>query len=360
MKQGFMLIELIIATLIASMVAGVLLTALSQSARFQTVVDNVVDTSTRIGVVANQLEKDLMGTFIPVQAEEKKDNSSSAKATQDKQKEAVDKKDAGKKDDSAEKDVEATKGKKEEPKPIEKIFYSTNKGGKFDTLTFITNNPLVVYVGNDVGVVKPKVVRVQYSLKPEPGKKDSFALFRQESMELDLEKYKDVREYEVIGGIKSFTITFTARIEKKDEKASADTSASKANVKVSYEYKTLNEWVSEQKKDAEKEKAEFPRIPYSVEIKMSLWDIQDKKEKDFTIVCQIPVDFSEPKKEEKKQPEQPKKDEETPNAPADKSAKGQPNKIVGNQRAGGQSVDVYSIEAVGDTVKNLTKIFGRT
>ncbi|HLW72937.1 MAG TPA: hypothetical protein VKR54_02720 [Candidatus Babeliales bacterium] len=352
MKYGFALIELIVATLVASMVAGILLAALTQGNRFQMLIDNTIDTSTRIAVVANQLEKDLMGAFIPVQAEEKKDKQASPDKSDDAKnspdKKDANKKDAGKKDEVAEKVAE-----KKEEKPIQKIFYSTNKGGKFDTLTFITNNPLLVYVGKDVGVVKPKIVRVQYSLKPETGKKDSFALFRQESMELDLEKYKDVREYEVIGGIKNFTITFTARIPKKDEKAT-----DKEKQKILYEYKILNEWVSEQKKDAEKDKAEFPRIPYSVEIKMSLWDIQDKKETEFTIVCQIPVDFSEPKKDEKKQPEQPKKDDEVPGAEAGKSSKAQLNKVAGNQPSGGQ-VDVYSIEAIGDTVKNVTKFLGR-
>lgn len=71
-KQGFMLIELIVATLIASMVAGILLTALAQGNRFQLAIDNMIDTSLRFAVVSNQLEKDLMGAFIPVQAEEKK------------------------------------------------------------------------------------------------------------------------------------------------------------------------------------------------------------------------------------------------------------------------------------------------
>ncbi len=280
MKQGFMLIELIIATLIASMVAGVLLAALFQSGRVQTSVDTIIDLSVRVGVVSNQLEKDLSGVFIPVQAQEKKQVLNTPKVSSEKQ--------------EIQKEVE-----KKAPKPIEKIFYSTNKNGQLDTLTFITNNPLAVYVGKDVGVVKPKVVRVQYSLKPENEKKDSYALFRQESMELDVENYKNVTPYEVIGGIKKCTMTFTARIEKKDDKAE--------NPKISYEYKTLNEWTSEQKKEEDKEKSGFPRIPYQVEMKLLLWDKQDKKDKEFTIVCEIPTDFSSVK--DKKQPEKPKPNE---------------------------------------------------
>lgn len=300
MKQGFMLIELIVASLVASMVAAILLVALAQSGRFQMIVDNLVDSSVRIGVVSHQLEKDLMGAFIPNQSKEK-DKKSEKKSAES----AVDKK---------------------EQKIIEKIFYSTNKNGQFDTLTFITNNPLVVYVGKDVGVVKPKVVRVQYTLKPEADKKNSYALFRQESMELDLEQYKNVTAYELIGGIKSCTMTFTARIPKQQDKQQ---SSEQNPIKVLYEYKTQNDWVSEQKKESEKEKPEFPRIPYSVEMKMILWDLQERKEKECTIVCHIPTDFAEPQ-ENTKEPEKPKKDDKKDNKSAEDTAQQQPQ-VAHNQ-----------------------------
>lgn len=349
MKHGFALIELIVATLVASMVAAILLAALAQGNRFQMVVDNTIDLSVRIGVASYQLEKDLMGAFIPTQAE-----PSSAKADEQKEEPA----------DKAGDDKKATDKKgaeKKEEKPIEKIFYSTNKNGKFDTLTFVTNNPLVVYVGKDVGVVKPKVVRVQYSLKSEAGKKDSYALFRQESMELNLEKYKDVREYEVISGVKNCTMTFTARIEKKDEKQVPADQKSQEKPKIEYEYKTLNEWVSEQKKDADKDKdkPEFPRIPYSIEIKLVLWDVQDKTEREFTIVCVIPVDFTEPKKQEKNKAEQPKKDEDKSKAPADNKAKGNPQKTAHNTQSNGQEIVTYNgIQTQANTLESLKRIFG--
>ena len=216
------------------------------------------------------------------------------------------------------KEVAQKTSEKKAPKPIEKIFYSTNKNGQLDTLTFITNNPLVVYVGKDVGVVKPKVVRVQYSLKPEAEKKNSYALLRQESTELDVENYKNVTAYEVIGGIKSCIMTFTARFIKKDEKAE--------DAKILYEYKTQNDWVSEQKKEEGKEKIEFPRVPYNVEMKLILWDKQDKKEKEFTIICEIPTDFSALKRQDKKEPEKPKKEEVT-----EDSNKLQPTKTSHNR-----------------------------
>lgn len=207
MKQGFMLIELIIATLIASLIAGVLFAMLFQSARVQSSVDNVIDLSTRVGVISNQLEKDLSGAFIPAQSLDTSLAGTLGTSGKDKNDKQQD-------EQKAAQNVPA----KEKPKVIDKIFYSTNKNGQLDTLTFITNNPLVVYVGKDVGVVKPKIARVQYTLKPETNKKDSYALFRQESTELDLEKYKNVTSYEVIGGIKKCTVTFTARIPKQQDK----------------------------------------------------------------------------------------------------------------------------------------------
>jgi type II secretory pathway component PulJ len=358
MKSGFMLIELIIATLIASMVAGVLLAALFQSTRVQTSVDNVIDLSVRVGVVANQLEKDLIGCFVPKQAS--LITSSSAEASKD-----------GKKEQTEEFSPESDK--KNKPKPIEKIFYSTNKNGQLDALTFITNNPLAVYVGKDVGVVKPKVVRVQYSLKPENEKKDSFALFRQESIELDLENYKNITPYEVIGGIKKCTITFTAKIKKQPAEAPAAADSANApkkaeNPKISYEYKTLNEWVSEQKKEDNKEKSEFPRIPYQVEMKLVLWDKQEKKDKEFTIVCEIPTDFSPIKN--KKESEKPKKDESREQQSAEDKDKQQPTQVAQNKSttkeiitipdANGKVVKIV-LEAENNeaTMKEIQKMFGR-
>jgi hypothetical protein len=341
MKHGFMLIELIIATLIASMVGGILLTALAQGTRFQTAIDNIVDTSLRIGIVSNQLEKDLMGAFVPAQAE-----SSEKEETEDQDEEAEiaeEKKPAIKKPDE-------TQGKaKEKQKPLEKIFYATNKEGNMDQLTFITNNPLVVFVGKDVGVIKPKIVRVQYMLKPEVDKPNSYTLYRQESIELDLDKTKNIRSYEVIGGIKSLSAIYTARIEKKQEAAKASEGQQKEQQKISYEYKTSKDWVSERKKEGDKEQ-EFPRIPHSVEIKVVLWDKQDKQEKEFTVACEIPVDSTPIKKPElPKKVEQPIKKDEAQAGP-------QGQRTAHNNR--GDTSGLPGLDGLESLLKKLTKMLG--
>ncbi len=318
MKHGFMLIELIIATLIASMIGTLLLTALSQGMRFQQIIDTEVDFSLRVGIVNNQLEKDFMGAFIPMQARIKEEKE-----------EVAEKPEAAKKgEQKTEKKTEPKKEEKEEKKskpaekPLEKIFYGTIKEGQLDTLTFVTNNPLVVFVGQDTGVVKPKVARVQYTLKreQEKDKESPFVLLRQESSELDLTKYTNIRSYELVGGIKECKVKYTARIEKGNEQAKEapaqkgaeknkkespkeqPKTASVEKQKISYEYKVLDTWVSEQKEEAAQKKENsqepsFPRIPYMIEFSMTLWNMARTKTQEFTFMFELPINLSSEKDE---------------------------------------------------------------
>ena len=370
--SGFMLIELIVASLIASLLSAVLLTALSQSTKVQTSIDNTVDISERIAILVGQLEKDLAGAFVPVQ-------SSFAKASQNRAEKPDAAESMGKPDSAQSSDKKSDKPsdkgeQKKEPKPIEKIFYSTNKDGKLDTLTFVTNNPLVVFVGKDVGTVKPKVVRVQYTLKPEAGSKTSFALYRQESNELDLAEYKNVRPYEVIRGIKKLSATYTARLEKKEESSAKKSSegSAKDKPKKSYEYKVQPDWVSEKKEEKKKvdqkdgkEEQEFPRIPYSVEFKVALWDKNNKKDKDFTFICAIPVDSIEAQLNDEEPAQKPaKKEEPKKAAPEDESNQKSdptgPKVAMSGQVVKTEEVFVYEgSEALNKAMGSLKNLLGR-
>lgn len=357
-SHGFMLIELIIATLIASMIGTLLLTVLYQSNQMQAAVDDMIDVSERIGIVSNVLEKDLAGAFVPTQAQEK-ENSPKQTA----QPETNDKK-----TDTAKNQSDQNNPQKKEPKPIEKIFYSTNKNGMLDTLTFVTNNPLVVFVGKDVGVVKPKVVRVQYTIKPDAENKNSYSLFRQESNELDLAEYKNVRPYEIIGGIKKITATFTARIEKKpkekeEQPGATEKKANASQQKKEYEYKTQPEWVSEQKKEAnkesEKKESEFPRIPYSVEFKITIWDKQQQKEQEFTLVCSIPVDSTQAEVSDEKKSIPPVKETQKPKNSADKTQQpGQQNAMNVVTGTSSEVVVYNGIEVLNNALDSLKKLLG--
>jgi hypothetical protein len=210
---------------------------------------------------------------------------------------------------------------------------------------------LTVYVGKDVGVVKPKVVRVQYSLKLKEEKGDTYSLMRQESTELDLAQYKNVKSYELIGGIKECTVTFTARVEKKEKKPKGEqpkgdqqkaAPAGKAPAqkkKVVYEYKTSKEWVSEPQKEGDKKEEELlPRIPHSIEIKLVLWDMTHKKHEDYLLFFEIPTDTTMPKQE-------PKKEEVAAAKQDDKKAEQK------SDAKGG---------AIASSLENLTKLFNKS
>jgi len=387
MKHGFTLLELIVGTLVASMIGSLLLTALYQSSRVQRSVNALFDTSLRVGLVSYQLEQDLCGAFIPTQARIK-----DGAQDEEQQESAAQKNDAKKVDNKKENDQAngASKEKKSKPaeKPIEKIFYSINKGPVFESMTFITNNPLVVYVGKDVGTVKPKLVRVQYQLKVDETReqKDSFILFRQESNDIDLAKYGSPRSYELIRGIKDMSITYTARIEKKEqqkqaapqqEKQKAPTEdtykkgASEKEAKVQkkeekkvkvYEYKNSKEWSSERSKDgtpSKEDEQEMPRIPYHVEIALSLWNAHHSKAEDFILSYEIPVDMSpvdeQAENDESAQSTQTQKNKDQKEDTASNTE--DMKQVDKNKQARNEKNELY--ETVAVSIGNLTKILSK-
>lgn len=272
--SGFTLIEILVVIFITSFFAPVLLTSLYQFGQFQTRIDNLITIHMRIGITAHQLEKDIMGAFIPMQAQkEKKENK--------------------------------------EHKPLEQIFFSVHKDGKLQTLSFISNNPTQVYVGEKVGTIKPRIVRVHYTMQPEEGQPNSFVLMRQESTELEIEKYKDYKKihaYELLSGIKSLSCTFTACIEKKKE-TKKQNEKEEEEQKPIYEYQTVSEWSSETKGTQSTTKTEketpWPRIPCHVTIKLALWDKQYTKEQTYTLGVDILTDDAIAKPEQPQEEKQP-------------------------------------------------------
>jgi prepilin-type N-terminal cleavage/methylation domain-containing protein len=349
-KKGFSLIELLIGIAIGSMIASILLTALYQGSRFQKTVDTVFDSSVRVAIVTNQLEKDFMGAFIPVQARIKQsDEEQEDEDPAQKKESAVVKKETP----SGKKDTQQVDRPAE--KPLEKIFYSTNKGTNLATLTFITNNPIAVFVGKDVGVMKPKIVRVQYTLVPDKEKKDTFRLIRQEGVELDLANFGKPRSYELLDAIKEFSVTYTARIEKKEENKQnmrEDKQATATSQKVLYEYKTMPEWVSEPAQDAQKppteENQQMPRIPYSVTIKIVLWN-KKQAEETYIVSYEIPVDTSEPQQKEKTGARKEKRSEQSSKEVGKTTAD---KKVVENKQQ-----DTF--ESLSITMGNVTKLLSR-
>lgn len=264
MKHGFTLIELLVVLTLTAFLLPMLFTSLYQCTEFKKRVDTLVDIHMRIGVAANQLEKDLMGAFVPVQA---------------------DKKDA-------------------EKKEIEKIFFSVHKDKQLQTLSFISNNPVQAYVGQKVGKIKPKIVRTHYTIQPEEDHPSSYILMRQESEDLDAESYKDYKKIlptELLHGIKSFSCVFTACIEKKKEdKKQLDAQATEQSQKPDYEYKIVSEWSSEKKESEKTNSTPWPLIPCRVVCTIVLWDIDYTQEHKYTVIADILIDDAIAKQEQQK------------------------------------------------------------
>ena len=292
MKQGFALLELLIALAIAAIVSVSLTLFLDQTRRYQASIEDRVSVYTRASVALHQFEKDVMGAHVPIQnkeyekAQKKKTQPKTPAQTKETPKPAP----------------QETKEKKAEPvKPVARVFYVEQSRDMLKRFTCITSNPLQVYWSKQVGRAKPKIARVVYSMVPDTQQDGSFILMRQEGDALDLKAYATkgdakIRAYELIDGVKSCTLTFTVFHEpeqpKKGEKAPPQPQ------KRQVEERTSWDWPVEQKKE-EKKKPE-PALPNFVTINLELWDERYERTTEFTYTVPVMADTREEQKEEEK------------------------------------------------------------
>ncbi len=278
MKPGFILMEILIAMVIAAIVGAALFSTFYQTNRVSVVINNVVDLSTKAALVQNQLEKDLAGVFIPVNVEkpEKKQENQEGLLGQGQE-------DRG-----------------EEIKPITNIFTATIRGDMLNTLTFITCNPLQIYWSERAGKAKPRVARVMYRLTKEKDQKDSYKLTRQEAYELDIDAYKleakkAIRPITLVDRVKSCSVEFVVVEEKKDEAGN-----------VSKEYKTVKDWTFGQSEEEQKEEKEKQPTLVAIIFNFSLWNETRDREHDFTFRIDVPLlaDHTTRRKPEKKNRQQ--------------------------------------------------------
>jgi hypothetical protein len=265
MKSGFIIIELLVATVISAMLGAALFYSFNIINKYVGVIDNYTDKNLKIATMHQQFEKDLLGTFVPVAAmkpiEEKPPETTQPKPGQP---QAQEKK--------------AVEEKKPQAKPLGKIFYGINKENNIDILSFITGNSLQAYWSKQTGKAKPRIVRVVYRLMPDKEVKNSFNLLRSEGNDLKFDSYKpggtkEIKEFTMIEGIKSLSMHYTK--EKKDEK---NKDSKEKEQKKKKEFITLKEWKVEAQGDdkAKKDTQDKQLIPNAVVIKGEVWD-KDKK-----------------------------------------------------------------------------------
>ncbi|MCX5922848.1 MAG: prepilin-type N-terminal cleavage/methylation domain-containing protein [Candidatus Dependentiae bacterium] len=289
MKSGFTLIEILISMAIASMISVMLFMSFGQIGSYVHVVDDYVDVSVKAAIVHQQLEKDLMGVFIPIAAEDQKKTSTQSSPVPP----------------AGSKPAAPVPGAAEKEKPIKKVtkvFFGNNREKNLDTLTFITDDPLQIYwsenkSGNKAGKAKPRIARVIYRLVQDKKEKNTYKLMRQEGVDLYFDTYKpgstkDIKEYEIIDGIKRMTIEYFVAVPAKDDGASPKEKQKK-------EYKKTKEWNTEKdkdgaqddKKDKKKNEKAFPDY---VVIQLTLWDNAKKRDTVFAFTISFLADGKQP------------------------------------------------------------------
>jgi len=309
-KHGFTLLELLIATLLASIVAGILFAALYQVNRFVPLIDSMTGVAERAALLNAQLERDLSGATVPLEfytrqpkKEEPKQPGQAEKKEQDEQKQNAQKK---------EKEAKSASAQQEEPKkPLEKVFYGVNKDGMLHQLSFITTNPLQVYWSEKSGSARPRMARVLYTLKPEPATKKnakkSYVLVRQESANLEFDAIasgQSAKEMVVIDSIKSCTVEYTSILveepqsdeqeEEEKETGKKEQKEQQATGKKRSVKKNLD-WLD--KKEESEEKQKLPLMPSMVEFTIALWDAKKVRSHTYPIKIKIRAEAPQTRKD---------------------------------------------------------------
>ncbi len=245
------------------MLTTVLALSLYQSGRVQARVDTLVSTYARAMVVQSQLERDLMGVFVPRFGQE-----------------------------PAQKQETQQEPKNKEQK-LEKLFFGSKQEQNFDLLTFMTHNAMQAYWGAKLAKPRPRMARVVYRLVPDKDQKNSFNLMRQEGTATAFSAYEEkakepIKAYQLVEGIKECTVRY--RFKKEYEGEEKEKQKNKPP-----EYKLLREWLEQEKKEDEKSKTR-PPVPSEVEIHLVLWDSSYQKDTAFDFTILIPVDYKQEKK----------------------------------------------------------------
>lgn len=266
MRAGFTLIEVLIATAIASILGASLFYSYHQTNKVVTYMTDYVDIFSAAILVDHQLSKDVAGSFIPVQAIPPK-----KKPTQK---------------EGQEQTQELRAEEEQQKKPVLKDpFISNNHGQNMSMFSFITNNPMRIFWGKKSGEPKPSIARVVYTLqedKTAPKDKPRFTLYRQEGPDLNLAPYtkkeSSFERYQIADNIKACTLKFVVRVEPEEGKEGK------------VEFKTFTDW---QLGKDEKDLRAKVKIPDEVSMQLTLWDTKQQQDRSFVFNIQIVAGFQE-------------------------------------------------------------------
>lgn len=353
MKHGFTLIEVLIATAIASLLTVSLFFSFNQINDSVRKASDTIDMLDAALLVDQLLLKDVSGAFIPVQAIPPKETKK--------------KPDAGKKpDDKTDKDKKApdkgdaaTDEQKSKVPLLKDPFMSKNAAEQMmNIFTFITANPMRVYWGEKTGEPKPACVRVVYSLqekKDRVKKEPRYQLYRQEGTKLDLALYtkteSEFERYLIADNIVSCKLKFIVadeeQEEEKEENAGAKKQpakdAEKKDTKPKIEIKEFNEWLTDKGK---KDVRTRLMLPNTVIMTLRLSNPAETRERAFSFRVPVAVGLQEVPVQEPPKP-----------APAAQQGAKQPGAADGAAQDKGKK-EAFA-ESANKIVQNLRTQFGR-
>jgi len=167
-RPGFTLMEVVIATAIASVISVLLLQSISQINRTRSQLENRISLYSRAAIVQQQLERDLSGALSFTERDWKAPEGAAQSGDE--------------KEPEGPPTFKLKNGKNSENQIYPpSLFVASTRDGMLDELTFFTCNPLQQYWGPKAGRPRPRIARVTYRLVPEKnGTEKSYALTRQE------------------------------------------------------------------------------------------------------------------------------------------------------------------------------------
>lgn len=227
-RQGFSLIELIVAVMIAGMMAMSLFQLITQTRKVASRIVNVIEVDQHFMGFYNQLQKDVMGMFAP---------ASSIQALRDKDEKAQKEKAQQQRQGPDERKPNATGDKREQKpeqpggslptnrKPVEGVFVLDAHQDRF-FWSFITTGGLAFLESDGKPQLLPHSRRVAYVLEKDPQRPGTYRLmYRINNAKLDLADIKAAHYYpsfELMSGITKFEIELTVfEVEKKDAQKDA-------------------------------------------------------------------------------------------------------------------------------------------
>lgn len=286
-KAGSFLLEVVVGTLIASMITGVLMNTLSHMTKMSALVDGMANQVLQLTMIQHQFERDVSGMCVVHQAiiEEKEEQLQNKKQNgQNEDNQAIEKN-----QNKAKSDVDKTK--QAVPRLKKVFFVALGQENQMQQISFITNNPLPSYWHGTVGNAKPLKVRVVYFLKPDPQHQGSFILMRQESSNLLLDSFKDtVTAYEIADHIASFSLMLsydTIQKEEKSKDAKSPMQSVQSN-KPKTTIATVAQWDSDEL--LSKDNEYYSLLPRAVTVEGQFWSSSYRYKEPFKMTIPVAAD----------------------------------------------------------------------